>query len=191
MKRIEIREDLVCRLSKKRMEHTLGVEYTATALAMKYGEDIQLAALAGLLHDCAKFYSNEEKINKCEEYHIPIRSFEYQNPELLHAKLGAFLAKEEYGIQNEEILQAIACHTTGKPNMSKLDKILYVADFIEPNRKDIPMLDQIRMLAFEDLDQCFFQILKNSFEYLKTKDIIIDDMTEVTYHYYQNKFLEK
>lgn len=184
---IKIRQSLEQVLPMQRLEHTLGVEYTAASLAMCYGENIQYAALSGLLHDCAKYFSAEEQIQKCREYGITINQFEYKNPELLHAKLGAYIARTKYHIEEDAILQAISCHTTGKPNMNMLEKILYIADFIEPNRKNIPHLDEIRKLAFQDLDQCLFKILENSLDYLRQKNAIIDTMTEETYIYYKQR----
>ena len=184
---IEIRQSLEQVLTKQRLEHTLGVEYTAASLAMCYGENIEYAALSGLLHDCAKYFSGEQQIQKCQEYGISINSFEYQNPELLHAKLGAYIAKTKYEVEEESILQAISCHTTGKPDMNMLEKILYIADFIEPNRKNIPHLEEIRKLAFQNLDQCLFRILENSLNYLRQKNAVIDTMTEETYLYYKKQ----
>lgn len=184
MTRIEMREKLRERLTDKRYEHSLGVEYTAAALAMAHGLDIEQAAIAGLLHDCAKCYSAEDKIAKCEKYGLPISDFERQNPELLHAKLGAAVAKDKYKVRDHEILSAITWHTTGCPNMSDLDKIIYIADFIEPNRKELPEMDEIRKEAFQDLDKCLVHILSNILDYLSRKGSKIDPITEETYNYY-------
>ncbi len=184
MTRIEMREKLRERLTDKRYEHSLGVEYTAAALAMAHGLDIEQAAIAGLLHDCAKCYSTEDKIAKCEKYGLPISDFERQNPELLHAKLGAAVAKDKYKVRDHEILSAITWHTTGCPNMSDLDKIIYIADFIEPNRKELPEMDEIRKEAFLDLDKCLVHILSNILDYLSRKGSKIDPITEETYNYY-------
>ena len=114
----KIKEDLKKKLSSKRYEHTMGVEYTSTCLAMRYGADIEKARLAGLLHDCAKYLSSG----------IPVSAYERKNPELLHAKLGACFANELYGVTDPEILSAIIWHTTGCPEMSLLDKIVFIAD---------------------------------------------------------------
>lgn len=187
MDRIAIRERLSEKINKRRMEHILGVEYTATALAMRYGVDIEQAALSGLLHDCAKHIANEKKLRKCEENNIPISHAERNNPELLHAKLGAYYAKKKYGIEDEEILSAIAYHTTGKPDMTTLEKIIYIADYIEPNRNQAPKLTLLRKLAFEDLDQCLIAILENTLEFLTTTNSEIDETTIQTYEYYKNR----
>lgn len=188
MTRIEMREKLKERLTDKRYEHSLGVEYTAAALAMAHGMDSEQAAVAGLLHDCAKCYSAEEKIAKCEKYGLPISDHERKNPELLHAKLGAAIAKDKFKIRDHEILSAITWHTTGCPNMSDLDKIIYIADFIEPNRKELPEMEEIRREAFQDLDKCLIHILSNILDYLNRKGSKIDPITEETYEFYVGNY---
>lgn len=184
MDRIEMREKLKERLTPRRFEHSLGVEYTAAAMAMRHGLDLEQAAVAGLLHDCGKNYSAEEKILKCEKYGLPISTYERKNPELLHAKLGAAIAKDKFRVKDREILSAITWHTTGCPNMSDLDKVIYIADFIEPNRKMLPEMDVIRKEAFIDLDTCLLHILSNILEYLKRKGETIDEISEQTYDFY-------
>ncbi len=185
MDRTKMREQLETKLSKKRYEHSIGVSYTAAAMAMAHGVDIEQAAVAGLLHDCAKCYSSDEKLKRCKKHNIPINSFEKKNPELLHAKLSAYYAREKYGITDEEILSAIACHTTGKANMSALEKIIYIADYIEPNRKPLPQMEEIRREAFADLDVCMVHILKNTIDYLMEQDKDnIDSITMETYEFY-------
>lgn len=174
-------------LSQRRYEHTLGVEYTCCALAMRYGADMEQARAAGLLHDCAKHYSGQKLIEKCKQYQLSINEYEKAFPELLHAKVGACLAKEKYGIEEQEILDAIICHTTGKPEMTLLEKILYIADYIEPNRDRAPHLSEIRKLAFHDLDACLLQILSDTMIYLQTRGSVIDPQTEATYNFYKKE----
>jgi len=177
-------------LKPSRYEHTLGVMYTAAALAMRYHEDMYNALFAGILHDCAKGFPESACFSLCNSLQIPMTDVERKNPGLLHAKLGARLAEREYGISGAYITDAICYHTTGRPNMSLLDKIIYVADYIEPNRCEAPNLDEIRRLAFEDIDECLFAILESTVAYLKQKDAVIDPMTEETYLYYK-KVLNK
>jgi len=174
-------------LDDLRYEHTMGVMYTAGAMAMRYDIDLEQAIVAGLLHDCAKCISSQQKIQLCKGNNIEISEAESKNPGLLHAKLGAFLAEKEYGVSDIEILEAITFHTTGRPNMTMLDKIIYIADYIEPNRKEAPNLDRIRKLAFTDIDDCLVAILEDSLVYLQTKREVIDPMTEKTYLYYKNR----
>ena len=182
----EIRKNLKKDLDKYRYEHTKGVMYTAGCLAMANNYDVEKAMLAGLLHDCAKCVPADEKIKLCEKNHIEISDAEYKNPGLLHAKLGAFFAREKYGIENEEILRSIESHTTGRPNMSLLDKIIYIADYIEPGRDVAPNLPEVRALAFVDIDACLYRILEDTLAYLAEKGATLDPATEETFLYYKN-----
>lgn len=176
-------------LDEDRLWHTLGVMHTAAAMAMVYHEDMEKAQLAGLLHDCAKCIPSKKKIKLCNENHIPVSSFEKEHPFLLHGKVGAWIAEEKYGVKDREILEAITWHTTGKPEMSVLEKIIYIADYIEPARDKAPRLNEIRALAFQDLDRCMYEILKDSLEYLNTHPEDLDPTTEKAYDYYKCKVL--
>ena len=183
----KIKKKLEKELDAKRFEHTLGVAYTAASLSMRYDADLKSAQIAGLLHDCAKCFSDHKRLSICEKHHISISETEKRNPFLLHAKVGAFLAAEEYDIVDPDIIQAILNHTTGRPGMSLLEKIVFVADYIEPGRKHAPNLTQIRKLAFENLDQALLQILEDTLEYLRNGGGEIDNMTEQTYEYYKEQ----
>lgn len=183
----KLRRKLKDELDRERYEHTLGVMYTSASLAMCYGAELEKALLAGLLHDCAKCIPASKKIKLCEKYHLGISEVEYKNPSLLHAKLGAFLAAKKYRVRDREILNAIASHTTGHPDMSLLEKIVYIADYMEPGREELPNMAEVRKLAFQNIDECLYRILKDSLEYLKTKDMTIDTMTEKTYEYYKKE----
>ena len=174
-------------LSPDRFEHTLGVMYTAESLAMRYGADMTKAAVAGLLHDCAKCIPNSQKIKICKKHDIEITEMEEQNPSLLHAKLGAYMAKKAYGVEDEEILSAIRWHTTGKPDMSLLDIIIYMADFIEPNRDKAPNLKEIRKLSFVNIEEALYQVLEGTLNYLKDCPETIDPMTQISYDFYKWK----
>lgn len=177
-------------LSGKRFQHTLGVAYTAAAMAMKYDVDVKKALIAGLLHDCAKCMSDEKLLKLSEKENIEVTDVERRNPYLLHAKVGAMLASKEYDIDDEEILDAITYHTTGRPGMTDLDKIVFVADYVEPGRDKAPNLAKVRKLAFEDLDGAVRRILKDTLKYLegeKGSGLEIDPMTAKTYEYYQEK----
>lgn len=185
-----ISEILKNELDSARYEHTIGVMHTAGCLAMRYGADLDRALLAGLLHDCAKCISHADKLRICEENHIEITKTERRNLGLLHAKVGAFLAKEKYQVTDSEILDAITVHTTGKPAMTLLEKIIYIADYMEPGRDKAANLPLVRSLAFKDINECLYVILKDSVAYLKTRNIPIDPMTEHTFLYY-NKLDEQ
>ncbi len=168
----------------KRYEHTLGVTYTAAALAMRYDESIKNAEMAGLLHDCAKCLSDQKRLSICAKHNISINDVERRNPFLLHAKVGSFLAMDEYHVRDIDVINAILNHTTGRPQMSRLEKIIFVADYIEPGRKQAPNLKEIRKLAFVDLDQALLKILKDTLDYLEKGGGEIDPMTKKTYEYY-------
>ncbi len=168
-----------------RYEHTLGVSYTAMALAMRYGQDLDQAELAGLLHDCAKYFNDEEIIKKCRKHGIEVSEAELRAPAVLHAKYGAWLAKNRYGVSDPEILSAIRWHTTGRANMTTLDKIIYVADYIEPRRDKAPDLPRLRALAFEDLDQTMYEMLDGTLRYLREKGGDVDPMTNEAYDYFK------
>lgn len=178
-------------VDEKRYVHTLGVAYTACALAMCHGANIQDAKLAGFLHDSAKCMTTEKKIHKCEKYQIKITKVERDNPFLLHGKVGACLSKYKFGIENEDILNAVTYHTTGRPGMSMLEKIIYIADYIEPNRNQIPGLDEVRALAFKNLDATVLKILENTLNYLKEKGTVIDAMSQETYEYYKKLMTDR
>ena len=182
----KIRNRLEKILDKKRYEHTLGVAYTAMNMASIFGEDIKKAELAGLLHDCAKCMSDEELLEFCKKYNITVTDFEKSNPFLLHSKVGSFIAASKYDIKDKDILNSILNHTTGRPCMSNLEKIIFIADYIEPGRKTIPGLDEARKLAFSDLDKAMVFILENILGYLKSKESEIDEKTVITYKYYKN-----
>ena len=180
----DIKKELEDDLDSKRYEHTLGVAYTAACLAMRYGYNMEKAYIAGLLHDCAKCMSNKDKIEYCEKHNISINSTEQANPSLLHAKVGAEMSRRKYDIDDSEIYQAIQYHTTGHPNMTLLDKILYIADYMEPHRDEAPNLDLVRKQVFIDIDTALFTILKDSVDYLDSSDKPVDPMTMETYLYY-------
>ncbi len=183
----KIKKQLKKELDKNRYQHTLGVMYTASCLAMRYGSDMEKAMLAGLLHDCAKCIPSDRQIHLCEKHRIPIREVERKNPHLLHAKLGAYLAKTEYGVKDPQILHAIEVHTTGEPGMGLLDKILFVADYMEPHRDKAPDLPKVRALAFTDLDGTVRQILYDTIHYLNQKRGSVDSRTYDTYQYYEKE----
>lgn len=180
----KIRKSMEKTLDHKRFEHTLGVAYTAAALAMRYQVDINKAQTAGLLHDCAKCISDEKKLSICEKHNIQISEIERRNPFLLHAKVGSYIAMNKFNIHDQDIINAILNHTTGRPGMSQLEKIIYVADYIEPGRKSAPNLAEVRKLAFEDFDMALLKILSDVLEYLNDTDT--DPMTQKTYEYYKN-----
>ena len=186
---MELQNQLKDVLTEKRYAHTIGVQHTAACLAMRYGEDVELASIAGLFHDCAKCLSDEVMLKECKYYGIQMTDIEKRNPYLLHGKLGAYYTKHKYGIANDMVCEAIKYHTTGKPDMSMLEKIIFIADYVEPMRREIPGLAAIRAEVFVDLDKAVFMALDNTLNYLKNtahgQQKEIDEMTVKAYEYYK------
>ena len=145
-----LREKVLEHLDEHRVAHVAGCESEAVKLAMHWGEDPELAAEAGILHDITKSLSYDEQLQLCEKYGIINDNSELEAPKLLHAKTGAAMARELFGV-SDTVYEAIRWHTTGKPDMSLFEKILYLADYIEPTR-DFEGIDELRELAFSDLD---------------------------------------
>ena len=180
----EIRSDLRKQLNARRCAHTISVMYTAASLAMCHGEDVQKALVAGLLHDCTKDMTDQEHMALCERAGEHLSPSEQENRHLLHAPTGAIAAREKYGVEDEDILNAIRSHTTGRAGMSLLEKIIFTADYIEPVRKGLPGIDEVRFLAFHDLDKCVHTISNNTLKYLNNIHASIDPRTKETCQYY-------
>ncbi len=187
----KMKKKLAKYLDEDRFEHTMGVMYTCAALAMVHGSDLADAQAAGLLHDCAKCIPNKKKLKMCSEHRIPVTDFEREHPFLIHAKLGAYLAREKYDIHDADILSAITYHTTGRPAMTVLEKIVYIADYIEPMRNKAPHLEHIRRAAFQDLDECMYEILNDTLEYLEENPKDIDITTKEAFNYYKDVHIER
>lgn len=184
--------EIICKklkkkLKKERYQHTMGVMYTAASLAMRYDTDVNAALTAGLLHDCGKYPSIDKQMKSCGKYGVILTEDELKIPALIHSRLGACLAEKKYGVEDKDILNAILYHTTGRPDMSLLEKIIYLADYIEPGRKMIPGLTEIRKLSFTDIDGAVRLCAENTLKYLEKSGRFIDPMTKRTYEYYQKQ----
>ena len=158
-------------LTEKRYIHTIGVMETSIALAEKYGADPKKAELAAIFHDYAKFRPEEEMKRIILEQNMPKDLLEF-HPELWHAPVGAFLVREEAGISDREVLSAIRYHTTGRADMALLDKVVFLADYIEPGRS-FPGVDAVRECAEESLDEAVFMALRNTISFLLSKNASI------------------
>ncbi len=181
----KILKDIRPQMRCERYEHTLGVMYTASALAFRYEYDPTKAMLAGVLHDCAKIYTCKDYVAECTRYGIEATAQEMALPHLLHAPLGAYYAEHKYGVTDPDILHAIRVHTLAGKDLSILDKIVYVADYIEPSRKECPALSRIRMLAFTDIDKAVYAKLDNVVNYLKRSGYEVTDTTLELLDYYK------
>lgn len=171
----QIKKDLKEILSEKRYNHSIGVMEMAGELAKIYGVNVEKAMLAGLLHDNAKEMSSEELIKYVDDNNIKISEVERINTKILHGKVGADIARKKYGV-DEEIQKAIEYHTTTHPNMTTLDKIIFVADKIELNRtSDTYDIKTERELAKKDLDATVILIINSNVTSLIQKDKLINE----------------
>ena len=149
-------------LKHKRIPHVLGTEQEAIRLAERYGADVEKARVAALLHDCTKRLDMEEQLALCRQYGIQLDALEQQALKLLHAKTGAAIARDVFGV-DDEIYRAIWWHTTGHAGMTLLEKIMYLADYIEPSR-DFPGVDKLRAVCYKDLDEGLLMGLEMTIE---------------------------
>jgi len=152
-------------LDEKRYRHSLGVGEAAERLAILYGEDKEKARLAGLVHDCARCFPPPKLIELSKEFHIELDELCLHEIQLIHGILGARIAQKEFHIHDPYILDAIEYHTTGRKNMTLLDKIICLADYIEPNR-DYAGVDQLRQLAVCDLDEALICAFDKTIQYV-------------------------
>ena len=172
-------------LKPKRVKHVSGVEKTAVKLARRWGEDEHSAAVAGILHDITKSFPIEKQLKLCEKYGIMLETAERETPALLHALTGAAFSRELFGI-SDAVYGAIRWHTTGRPEMTKLEKILYLADYVEPTR-DFEGVQKLRELCFEDLDRAMALGLKMSLEEIRARGDLPFRDTVDAYAYYSQK----
>ena len=147
----ELRPIALSFLKPKRMPHVLGTEQEAIRLARRYGADETDARIAALLHDCTKKLDMEQQLALCRRYDIRLDELEQHALKLLHAKTGAAVAHDIFGVK-DAVYEAIRWHTTGKPDMTLLEKVIYLADYIEPNR-DFPGVERLRRAIYDDLDK--------------------------------------
>ena len=173
----EMRRELQRRLKRSRFAHSIGVANTAVALAKKFGVDETKAYVAGLLHDCAREFENDELPAQAERYGVEIGEVERAMPLLLHAYIGAKMIREIYGVDDAEIEQAIHRHTVAAENMTALDKIIYFADMIEPNR-NYPGVDELRALVeTKTFDEILLTALSESIIFVVQKNSLVHPST--------------
>jgi len=178
----EMKNKLEQMLSIKRYLHSLRVADEAVAIAKHYGIDEQKAYLAGLLHDCAKNINTMQSINILEKNGVSLTECEKMSSGLLHAPLGAIIAAKEFLVDDSEVLNAISCHTTGKANMSELDKVIYLADLIEPGRNYVE-IDSLREAVYDNLNNGMFAGLDYSIKYVLLKKSVLHPNTVEAWNY--------
>ena len=179
LRRLDDRDLRACSYSMiraKRIPHVQGVEEEAVRLARRWGADPEKARRAGILHDCTKYLDLAGQLEVCRKYGVPLDEMERESAKLLHSKTGAWVARDVYGA-DEDIFQAIYWHTTGKADMSLLEKVVYLADYIEPHR-DFPGLEELRALAYEDLDQALLMGVEMSISDLRDRGVPIHPNTQ-------------
>ncbi|WP_105129377.1 bis(5'-nucleosyl)-tetraphosphatase (symmetrical) YqeK [Streptococcus suis] len=175
-------EKIRAAMKPARFQHVLGVEQAALALAERYGCDVQKASLAALLHDYAKEAADQVFLDLIAKYDLDRDLLNWDN-NIWHGVVGAYKVAEDFGLDDEEIFQAIQRHTIGAAQMTLLDKVLYVADYIEPNR-DFPGVDEARRIARESLDKAVAYETAQTISYLAKKGIPIYPQTLETYNGY-------
>lgn len=159
-------------LSTHRFNHTVGVAKSAVQLAALYGADPEKAEISALLHDIARELDGDSMVKKCKQYGITMDEIELHVPDLLHGRVGAVIAEEVYGIKDTEIIDAVKYHTTGRKNMTLMDKIIFIADMIEPGRQ-FPGVDMLREKALKDLNESVIAGLNSTIRFVLEKGMLI------------------
>lgn len=185
MEREKALELVKTQLTEHRYRHTLGVMETAIALASQYGADEKKAEVAAIFHDYAKFRPKDEMREIIVAQGFPEDLLSY-NSELWHAPVGAYLVEKEAGITDREVLDAIRYHTSGRPGMVLLEKVIYLADYIEPGRH-FPGVDEVREMAKVSLDQALIKAVQNTILFLMKKNQTVYPETFYTYNYLVTK----
>jgi len=174
-----IREKLASQLSEKRFRHSIGVADTAAEMARRYGADEEKIYLAGLLHDCGKSYKGDAAREFVKKIGYEPDEIEWIQPGLLHGVIGEHIARHEYGIEDPEILSAVRWHITGRAGMSLIEKIIYIADYIEPGRS-FTGVEAMREEAFRDLDRCIVLCADSTIRYVIENGYLLHPRTVET-----------
>jgi predicted HD superfamily hydrolase involved in NAD metabolism len=176
MKENDIRDKLIASIGIKRFNHSLRVLDTAVDLSRKYNVSLKKTVVASLLHDCGRLKEDNLVLEKLKTYGIILDKDTYENLNLRHSVLGRYIAAEEFCIEDSEILYAIRFHTTGRSHMTDIEKIIYLADAIEPERK-YEGVDLIREMAMVDLNRALLLSLEQTLRYLKINNISVNKNT--------------
>ncbi len=171
----DLRDCSYSMVKAKRVPHIQGTEHEAVRLAQKWDADVTMARRAAILHDCTKYLELEEQLELCKKYGVELDELEQKAAKLLHAKTGACIAKEVFG-EADEVYNAIFWHTTAKADMTTLEKILYVADYMEPNR-EFDGVERMRKLAYQDLDKALLLGVETTIQEMKERGIPIHNNT--------------
>lgn len=183
MKRDKMLYKLRKTLDAQRFEHTLGVEETARKMALMFGVSEEKASLAGLLHDCAKCMTLSQMVKAAR--HLPLDPVMKESKALMHSVAGMCIAQTVYGVTDPEVLGAIRWHTTGRAGMTRLEKIIYLADMIEPHRKPYPGLEELREACLTDLDEALLMALRMSLDHVRQQGKTLHPDTMAALAYYE------
>lgn len=178
---------LAINVPDSRIKHILRVEQTAIELAQHHGLDVEKAAEAGLMHDLAKYFKPQRLLEMAQAEGLEIDPVEAANPHLLHAPVGAIVARDEFGVEDEEVLQAIGDHTLGRPGMGLLSCVVFLADSLEPGRGDNPELETLRQSSLQDLHQAVYLTCNYSLKHFLDTHRLIHPRTVLT----RNWFLKR
>lgn len=172
-----IKKEIKSLLDSERYIHSLGVEKEAVKLGERYDIDIEKCKIAALIHDCQKNLKDEELMEKALFYGINIDKIQKKSPQLLHGPVGALYSRQQFEINDEDILNAVYYHTTGRDNMSMLEKIIYIADIIEENRDYFKGLDEIREQAYIDINKALIMSADSTITYVIQRKNLIHPLT--------------
>lgn len=159
-------------LKESRFKHSLSVRDTAVRLAEKYNADVKKASLAGLVHDCAKNLPNEKLVNICKDEGYELDEISIKNPSIIHGLAGSIIAKKLMKIDDDEVLNAVRFHTTGKKNMSLMEKIIYIADYVEPLR-NFPGVEELRIAVESNLDEALLLSFNQTLKFVIDKGQLV------------------
>lgn len=180
----QLRERSLSLHKEKRRAHVQGTADTAAALAAHWGDDPDAARRAGILHDITKALTEQEQLDLCAKYGMELTPLQQENPKLLHAKTGAIVARDIFG-ESEQIVHAIWWHTTGRAEMTLLEKIIYIADYMEPNRS-FPGVELLRELAWKNLDAAVFHGLDQAVAHVRKQGMPLDPDSLSAWNYYRD-----
>jgi predicted HD superfamily hydrolase involved in NAD metabolism len=187
MLRRQVLKWLAEQVPQQRLEHIMRVEQMAIELARQHNVDPEKASQAALLHDLAKYFKSDQLLEMAQQEGLPLDPVDQANPHLLHANVGAIVAREKFGVEDEQILAAIADHTLGSPDMSPLSCIVFLADTLELGRGDTPELNRLRELSQQDLDLAVWLTCDYTLSYLLENHRLIHPRALLT----RNWFLQK
>jgi predicted HD superfamily hydrolase involved in NAD metabolism len=180
---VSLLADVATQLTPARLAHTKRVVEQARALALKHCCDVSEAEVAAVLHDCARDLPLEAQLKHAATFGIVVAEIERANPNVLHAWIGAELAKHRYGVTSETVLSAIRWHTTGRPEMTELEKVIFLADYTELGRQ-FPGVDQVRSMAEADLDSAMLLALSQTIDYVIKRGLILHPITVDARNYF-------